>query len=166
MKHFNMKIGLNFLEDEYGITVFEHFNSSNGVKVRAINMLGEYQLHGVVLSKRRKIGNEYHPVVKKAFDGFIQSRRCYGISEKTLRSNELYLSRFSEYLAKQKLSDISELNTDHILGFVNTLAGTTTATAYCTTCYLRVLDLVKPRFHETKRDIKIRGDHHGQTYNL
>lgn len=139
MKHFNMKIGLNFLEDEYGITVFEHFNSSNGVKVRAINMLGEYQLHGVVLSKRRKIGNEYHPVVKKAFDGFIQSRRCYGISEKTLRSNELYLSRFSEYLAKQKLSDISELNTDHILGFVNTLAGTTTATAYCTTCSLRVL---------------------------
>jgi len=139
LQHFDMKIGLNFLEDEYGITVFKHLNSSNGIKVRAVNMLGEYQLHGIILSKRRIIGKEYYPPVKKAFDGFIQSRRRYGISEKTLASNELYLSRFSEYLSKQKISDISELNPGHILGFINTLAGTTIATVYCTTCSLRVL---------------------------
>lgn len=139
LKHFDMKIGLNFLEDEYGITAFKHLNSSNGIKVRAVNMLGEYQLHGIILSKKRIIGKEYHPAVKKAFDGFIQSRRRYGISEKTLESNELYLSRFSEYLSKQKIGDISELNPGHILGFVNTLAGTSIATAYCTTCSLRVL---------------------------
>lgn len=139
LKHFDMKIGLNFLEDEYGITVFEHLNRSNSLRARAVNMLGEYQLHGIVLSKRRKIGKEYYPPLKKAFDGFIQSRRRYGISEKTLVSNELYLSRFSEYLARQKVGDISELNPGHILGFVNTLAGTTNATIHCTTCSLRVL---------------------------
>ncbi len=139
LRYFDMKIGLKFLEDEYGITAFSHLNSSNGLKVRAVNMLGEYQLHGIVLSKRCVIGREYYPPVKKAFDGFIQSRRQYGISEKTLRSNELYLSRFSEYLSKQKVTDISELNSSHILGFVNTLAGTTNASIYCTTCSLRVL---------------------------
>lgn len=139
LKYFDMKIGLNFLEDKYGITVFKHLNSSNGIKVRAVNMLGEYQLHGIILSKRRTMGKEYYPPVKKVFDGFIQSRRRYGISEKTLQSNELYLSRFSEYLSKQKVSDISELNPSHILGFVNTLTGTTIATAHCTTCSLRVL---------------------------
>lgn len=139
LKCFDMKIGLNFLEDEYGITVFKHLNHSNGIKVRAVNMLGEFQLHGFILSKKRIIGKEYYPPVKNAFDGFIQSRRSYGISEKTLQSNELYLSRFSEYLSKQQLCDISELNSSHILGFVNTLAGTTIATAHCTTCSLRVL---------------------------
>lgn len=139
LKYFDMKIGLNFLEDEYGITVFKHLNSSNGIKVRAVNMLGEYQLHGIILSKRRIIDKEYYPAVKKAFNGFIESRRRYGISEKTLQSNELYLSRFSEYLSKQKLGDISELNVSHILGFVNTLAGTSNATAHCTLCSLRVL---------------------------
>ena len=139
LKYFDMKIGLNFLEDEYGITVFEHLSSSCGIKVRAINMLGEYQLHGIVLSKIRKTSQEYCPSVKKAFDGFIQSRRRYGISEKTLISNELYLSRFSEYLSKQQVNDISELNPEHIVGFINTLAGTTKATVYCTTCSLRVL---------------------------
>lgn len=139
LKYFDMKIGLNFLEDKYGITVFKHLNTSNGLKVRAVNMLGEYQLHGIILSKRRIIGKEYYPPVKNAFDGFIQSRRQYGISEKTLESNELYLSRFSEYLSKQKVSHISELNPDHIVGFVNTLAGTTIATAHCTTCSLRAL---------------------------
>ncbi|WP_143157008.1 hypothetical protein [Desulforamulus putei] len=56
LKYFDMKIGLNFLEDEYGITVFKHLNSSNGIKVRAVNMLGEYQLHGIILSKKRIIG--------------------------------------------------------------------------------------------------------------
>ncbi len=139
LKCFDMKIGLNFLEDQYGITVFKHLNSSNSIKVRAVNMLGEYQLHGIILSKKRIIGKEYNPPVKKAFDGFIQSRRQYGISEKTLQSNELYLSRFSEYLSKQKVGNITELNPGHILGFVNTLAGTTIATAHCTTCSLRVL---------------------------
>ncbi len=139
LKNFDMKIGLNFLEEEYGITVFKHLDSCNGLRVRAVNMLGEYQLHGIILSKKRVIGKEYYPPLKKAFDGFIQSRRRYGISEKTLESNELYLSRFSEYLSKLKVSDISELNPTHILGFVNTLAGTSIPTIHCTTCSLRVL---------------------------
>jgi integrase/recombinase XerD len=139
LKHFDMKIGLTFLEEEYDITVFKHLNNYDGIIVRAVNMLGEYQLHGIVLSKKRTIGKEYYPPVKKAFDGFIQSRRQYGISEKTLELNELYLSRFSEYLSKQKLSDVSELNPAHILGFVNTLAGTSIPTIHCTTGSLRVL---------------------------
>lgn len=139
LQQFDMKIGLNFLEENFGISVFTHLSMSAGIKVRAVNMLGEYQLHGIILSKKRIIGKEYSPVVKKAFDGFIESRRRYGISEKTLKSNELYLSRFSEYLANQKLGSISELSADQILGFVNTLAGTSIATVYCTLCSLRVL---------------------------
>ena len=139
LKHFDMKIGLNFLEDEYGITVFKHLNSSKGIRVRAINMLGEYQLHGIVLSKKVTIGKEYYHVVKNAFNGFVASRRQYGISEKTLASDELYLSRFSAYLSKKKLSKISELDTSHILGFINTLAGKSNATVYCTLGSLRAL---------------------------
>jgi len=139
LKHFDMKIGLNFLEDEYGITVFKHLNSFKGIRVRAINMLGEYQLHGIVLSKKVTIGKEYYRVVKNGFNGFITSRRQYGISEKTLISNELYLSRLSAYLSKKKLSNISELDTSHILGFINTLAGKSNATVYCTLGSLRAL---------------------------
>jgi len=138
-KHFDMKIGLNFLEDEYGITVFKHLSSFKRIRVRAINMLGEYQLHGIVLSKRVTIGKEYDPVVVNAFNGFVASRRQYGISEKTLKSDELYLSRFSAYLSKKKLGNISELNTSHILGFINTLAGKSNATVYCTLGSLRAL---------------------------
>ncbi len=139
LQQFDMKIGLNFLEENFGISVFTHLCPPQGVKVRAVNMLGEYQLHGIILSKKRIIGKEYCAVVKKAFEGFIESRRRYGISEKTLQSNELYLSRFSEYLANRKLENFSELCVDHIFGFVNTLAGTSIATVYCTLCSLRVL---------------------------
>ena len=137
--YFDMKVGMDFLDDEYGITVFKKLSSSNGIKVRAVNMLGEYQLHGIILSKKRTIGKEYYLPVKKAFREFIESRRSYGISEKTLQSNELYLSRFSEYLAKQKLQDISDLTVRDVLGFTNTLAGTSRATVKCTLGSIRVL---------------------------
>jgi len=136
---FDMKIGVNFLEDEYGITAFENLNSSQGAKVRAVNVLGEYQLHGFILSKRRKIGKEYYHVIEGAFQKFIDSRRRFGISESTLTANELYLSRFSEYLAKQKLKNISNLTSEHVLGFVNSLAGYSKETINCTLCSLRVL---------------------------
>jgi site-specific recombinase XerD len=139
LDHFDMKIGLQFLKSEYGITVFKHLTSSQNIKVRAVNMLVEYQLHGIILSKKRIIGKGYHPPVQQAFSGFITTRRMSGISEKTLKSNELYLSRFSDYLSKQKLRDICELDSSYILGFVNTLAGTSNATVYCTLCSLRVL---------------------------
>jgi len=138
-RHFDMKVGLNFLEEEFGITVFKRLNSSQGIKVRAINMLGEYQLHGIVLSKRVTRGKVYYHVVKDAFNGFVASRRQYGISEKTLQSDELYLGRFSEYLSKKKLGNISELDASHILGFINTLAGKSNATVYCTLGSLRAL---------------------------
>ncbi len=138
-QHFSMMVGMQFLKTEHDITVFKHLNSSQGITVRAVNILGEYQLHGIVLSKKRSLGKAYYPPVQKAFSDFIVSRRQSGISEKTLRSNELYLSRLSEYLSNQKIRSIDELENVHILGFVNTLAGSSKATVYCTLCSLRVL---------------------------
>lgn len=134
-----MKVGLDFLKEEYNITVFKHLTSMPQITVRAVNMLGEYQLHGIILSKKRMPEKQYNSVVEKAFTEFIQTRRKFGISEKTLQSNELYLSRFSEYLSKQRIDSFSDLNSGHILGFINTLAGASKATAYCTVCSLRVL---------------------------
>lgn len=139
IESFDMKTGLNFLSDEYGITVFENLNSSKGAKVRAVNMLGEYQLHGIILSKRRKLGKNYYHAIEEVFQQFIDSRRLLGISEKTLKSNELYLSRFSEYLGRQKIKNISALSSEHVLGFVNTLAGYSKVTIFCSLCSLRVL---------------------------
>jgi hypothetical protein len=51
LNYFDMKIGLNFLDDKYNITVFTHLKYPESLRVRAVNMLGEYQLHGIVLSK-------------------------------------------------------------------------------------------------------------------
>ena len=68
-EYFDMKIGLQFLKNEYGITVFKHLSSSQGVKVRAVNMLGEYQLHGIILSKKRIMGKDYIPLYKKHSKG-------------------------------------------------------------------------------------------------
>jgi len=139
LQHFDMTVGLAFLYDACHITVFTCLPSHQQLRVRAINMLGEYQLHGMLLSKRRQAGKAYSSVVHQAFTGFIASRRRDGISEKTLQSNELYLHRFSEYLDTQHLETLAQLTAGQVIGFANTLAGTSTATAHCTLGSLRVL---------------------------
>lgn len=136
---FDMKLGLDFLEDVYRITVFRHLSSHKNTIVRAVNMLGELQLHGIVLSKRRTPPEAYHPPFADAFREFIESRRKYGISEKTLVSNELYLRRFSEWLAARDVGGISDLSPEHVAGFATTLAGSSNATIHMALCSLRVL---------------------------
>jgi site-specific recombinase XerD len=136
---FDMKLGLDFLADEHGITVFKHLNSYRETIIRAVNMLAEYQLHGIVLSKKHQAAKEYCSIANEVFVGFIESRRQKGFSERTLEIDELYLGRLSEYLASQSLENISELKASHVLGFVNTLVGASKATVYCTLCTVRVL---------------------------
>ncbi len=43
------KTGLDFLEEVYGITVFKKLSSSKEVHVRAVNLLTDYKLHGIIL---------------------------------------------------------------------------------------------------------------------
>jgi site-specific recombinase XerD len=138
LQDFDMTVGLAFLHDKFNITVFTMLPSHHRIRVRAVNMLGEYQLHGMLLSKRRTVGTGFAPMVHHAFTGFIDARRCLGISEKTLQANTLYLTRFSDYLVQQHLEEISHLTAGHVLGMANTLAGFSNATAHCTLGALRV----------------------------
>ncbi len=150
---FDMKIGLEYLEKLHGITVFKDLTSHKNIIVRAVNMLGELKLHGIVLSKRRKVPEPYHPHFADAFQDFIESKRKIGISERTLVGYGLYLRRFSEWLAKRNIGNLSDLSPKHVAEFATTLAGSSNSMIRLTLCSLRVLLRYLYEHGLTKRDL-------------
>lgn len=131
------KTGLNFLEEVYGITVFKKLLSSKASYVRAVNILTDYQLHGIILAKAKRKIHIYHPQFQKIFQGYIDFKRNKGISEDTLGSYAIYLDRFSDYLNSQNVCDISDLDNRLVLGFSNTFVNYSPSIIHCTLCALR-----------------------------
>lgn len=134
---FDAKTALDFLDEAYGITVFENLPTKIAIHVRAVNLLADYQLHGIVLSKAKRRIHTYHPQFQDVFQGFIDFKRLGCISEDTLRSYAIYLDRFSDYLNNQNVHDIKELNNSLVLGFSNTFLNYSPAVIHCTLCALR-----------------------------
>ena len=48
---FTAKTGMNFLDAEYGITVYKKLTPKNQCCARAINLLTDYIIHGVIFPK-------------------------------------------------------------------------------------------------------------------
>ncbi len=131
------KTGLDFLEQVYGIAVFKKLLTRNAIHVRAVNLLTDYQLHGVVLSRAIRKIHTYHPQFQEIFQGYIDFKLHEGISDDTLKSYAIYLDRFSDYLFHKNVRDIKELDNALVLGFSNTFLNYSPAVIHCTLCALR-----------------------------
>lgn len=92
---YTAKIGMDFLQAEYGITVYEKLTPKNRRYARPINLLSDYLLHGIIFPRTKQGVRTYHPQFQILFQGYIDKKRADGFSEDTLKSYELYLSRFS-----------------------------------------------------------------------
>ncbi|CAM4425969.1 tyrosine-type recombinase/integrase [Paenibacillus alkaliterrae] len=133
----NAKTGLNFLEEAYGITVFKNLPRNLAICVRAVNVLTDFQQHGMLLAKARRKVHVYHPQFQALFQGYIDKRRTEGHSEDTLQSYAIYLDRFSDYLHSREVKSICELDNTLVLGFTGTFTNYSPAVIHNTLCSLR-----------------------------
>jgi site-specific recombinase XerD len=134
---YTAKIGMDFLEAEYGITVYEKLTDKDKRCARAINLLTDYLLHGIIFSRTRQTIRTYQPQFQTLFKGYIDKKRTDGISVDTLKSYELYLRRFSDYLNSRGINDIREMNEAVVLGFTDTFIQYSPSLIHCTLCSLR-----------------------------
>lgn len=134
---YTAKIGLDFLEAEYGITVFKKLTKKDKRSARAINLLSDYLLHGIIFPRTKQVIRNYHPHFQPLFQGYIDQKRADGLSEKTLQSYEIYLSRFSDYLNNRGIKDIREMDEVVILGFTKTFVRYSPSIIHNTLCSLR-----------------------------
>jgi integrase/recombinase XerD len=134
---FTAKTGMNFLEAEYGITVYKNLTQKNQRCARAVNLLTDFLLHGMIFPKIKQEQRPYQPQFQVLFQGYIDKKRADGLSKHTLQLHEIYLSRFSDYLHSRGITDIHEINEVAISGFTETFIRHSPAVIHCTLCSLR-----------------------------
>ena len=136
-KIFNAKIGINFLEAEYGMTVYDRPTPKNRRHVRAVNLLSDYLLHGIVFARAKKAIRSYHPQFQRLFQGYIDEKKAEGLSQDTLKSYEIYLRRFSDYLNSRGIENIRDMDEFLVLGFTKTFTRYSPSVNHNTLCSLR-----------------------------
>lgn len=117
---FTAKTGMDFLEAEHGITLYKKLSQKNKRCVRAINLLSDYLLHGIIFPRTKLVIRTYHPQFQVVFQGFIDTKKANGFSHSTLQSYEIYLSRFSDHMNSHGIVNISDLDEIVVLEFIKT----------------------------------------------
>ena len=120
---FTIKIGLRFLKEKHQYDPKMKATSTNAARLRFLQMLSEYQLHGAVIPKARVRTYVVPTAFQEATTGFLAQRRFIGIIERRISVIQLYLERFFNYLSGQNVTDISQISIVHIHGFLKFIVG-------------------------------------------
>ena len=140
INHFSLDLGMTFLKKRYQFTETSNLSSTNQLRLRAIQLLADFQAHQRILIRRKRRIYEFAQPFEKIFVEFMGFRKNTGISSKTLESYIIYLERFSQYLFNHEVNHVTEIEVEHIHGFIQSSAAIySTSTIYCTCCLLRVL---------------------------
>jgi site-specific recombinase XerD len=140
INYFSIDHGMAFLKERYHFTESPSLSSINQRKLRAIQLLIDFQTHQRILIRRKQKKYEFAQPFEKIFVEFMNFRKNEGISRRTLRSYNIYLERFSQYLFNHKVRRLTDLDVKHIHGFIQSSAAVySISTIYCTCCMLRVL---------------------------
>ena len=120
---FSIEHGIQFLEDHYFMSQKMSEKKWNGVYLRCINSIAEYQLTGTVdmylVSTRKKY---YFPeAFKESADEYLSYREHIGISAKSIQISRLYLSRFFAFLNTKNVLFLDAVTVPVVLDFLKSL---------------------------------------------
>lgn len=121
---FSIDHGIQFLEDHYSMSQKMSEKKWNGVYLRCINAMTEYQLTGTVdmylVSTRKKY---YFPeAFKDSADAYLSYREYIGISSKSIQISRLYLSRFFAFLNTKNVMSLDTVTVPIVLEFLKSLS--------------------------------------------
>ena len=130
-------VGKAFIESILGDSLYAGLSRMEKDIIRSTNVITEYQTTGVIKFRSVLKSYEFEGEIGKLILGFLDFRKLQGLSKDTLDSNRLYLHRFLDYLITDKVFYISNMDKQHILGFINGLGFYSKATIHCMLCSLR-----------------------------
>jgi site-specific recombinase XerD len=137
MEFFDAKVGDAFISSVLNKRLYTDLSKKEKDIIRSTNVLTEYQTTGII--KFRSVRKEYkfEGEIGNVIQDFLAYRNTQGLSEDTINNNKLYLHRFLIYLNSNSVLALSDLDKQHILGFINGLGSASKATIHCTLCSLR-----------------------------
>lgn len=128
LTEFDTEVGFSFLKTRYYSDVQTGFDKLNTERLRLMQMLSEFQLHGVPLMKQRVRQYDVPEAFKVITEQFIEYRRFEGIIDNNISGIRLYLERFFSYLTAHGIANVTEITVAHIHGYLRFLSGYSNAT--------------------------------------
>lgn len=136
--YFSKDVGMAFLENRYHYST-NPTSSSNEDRLRAIQLLIDFQLHERIHIRRKNHVRESTGPFQENFKSFIEHRKNMGISSRTITSDTIYLERLFLYLVNHDVNNVSEIDVPVIHGFLQSISAFySPPTVYCTSSTLRM----------------------------
>lgn len=140
INYFSMDQAMAFLIERYHFTETASPASINQRRLRAIQLLADFQAHQRIFIRRKQKRYKFAQPFEDIFLEFMDFRKSAGISNRTLESYVIYLERFSRYLSDHKVNHVAEIDAKHVHGFIQSSSAVySISTIYCTSSLLRVL---------------------------
>lgn len=122
---FSEELGSKFLEEQYGCTVNYYLESyPRGTKhaIRGIRLLGDYQLHGVIIRRIvKKPGYVKPPQFEHILTDYEEECKANEYSIRGMRTRLQRLFFFVDYLALREIKDVNEITPVIISDYVKTI---------------------------------------------
>lgn len=119
---FSERTGSKFLKEIYGWPG-ERNTSYMRHAARAIRVLGEYRLHGIILRCKRIVYRDWEENFLQPMNAFKQYALSKGMEPSTIYRMEQVIANFFSYLHSKRFCTLESVSTLEIDGFVKTLAG-------------------------------------------
>ena len=123
--HFSEKLSESFLLEyyKYPADYSSEFPYRTRIALRAVRMLGDYQLHGIILRKRKKQQPPCPEGFTDAIRGFVLYSYQNRNTVKTVERKVFVVKCFIEFLTMQNISTCSDINNQHVSGFITSILG-------------------------------------------
>lgn len=120
--YFSENLGKEYLREKYGCTTdyyLQAYPQKAKQAIRSIRLLGDYQLHGVIIRRiiKRK-GYEKPPQFEEALTAYEKECENNEYSMRGMRTRLQRLFFFVDYLSLRRVADISELTPKIISDYV------------------------------------------------
>jgi integrase/recombinase XerD len=121
-RYFSEELGQAYLREKYGCTknyYLEPFPKKAKQAIRSVRLLGDYQLHGVVIRRivKRK-GYVKPPQFEEVLTAYEQECKTNEYSLRGMRSRLQRLFFFVDYLALRNVMDVADITPDIISDYV------------------------------------------------
>lgn len=125
-EYFSEELGKCFLKEVYGFYPEMPINDNpQGYrhKRRAIRILGDLQLHGIILRHEMSRVVPWPSQFEKVMVEYVKYLRSCYLVDATIRTKEPQLKRFACYLNEIQVKHFNEILYEHLSGFSTTLSG-------------------------------------------
>jgi integrase/recombinase XerD len=123
--YFSEELGREFLKEKYNCTINyykEAMPRSYRNPIRRIRILGDYQLHGVIIRRIvKKPGYVKPPQFEKELTSYERECENNDYSKRGLRTRMQRLFFFIDYLDARKVEDVNGITPDMISDYVKTI---------------------------------------------